>query len=77
MTTLQAVGSLIMLWGMFIEVRCVKYTVPVVTTRNSTVYLNIVTDHVHSFMSIMFPYVDGHNASFRCARLILNWCEKH
>ncbi|GBM40730.1 hypothetical protein AVEN_162192-1 [Araneus ventricosus] len=30
------------------------------TTLNRTAYINVVAEHVDSFMVIMFPYGDGH-----------------
>lgn len=48
---------------------------------NSTIYLNIIADHVHSFMAVIFSGEDGHiqqdNAPFHRALSVLNWFEEH
>lgn len=47
-----------MVWRMFSRSTLVPF-ISVNRTLNSTTYLNIVGDHVYSFMDIMFPYGDG------------------
>ncbi|GBN85621.1 Transposable element Tcb1 transposase [Araneus ventricosus] len=51
------------------------------TSLNSTDYLNIVTNHVHSFMAIMFPYGVGpfkqDNAPCHHAQSVSNWFEEN
>ncbi|GBO33401.1 hypothetical protein AVEN_39671-1 [Araneus ventricosus] len=59
MTTLLAGGGGIMVWGMFFW-STLGTLIFVDTTLYITAYLNIVANHVHSFMVIMFPYGDGH-----------------
>lgn len=55
--------------------------ISVETTLNNTVYLNIVSDHVHLFMAIMILYRDGHvlQENEHCHRALsaLNWFEEH
>ncbi|GBO08427.1 hypothetical protein AVEN_270100-1, partial [Araneus ventricosus] len=60
MTTLKAGGGKIMVWGM-ISWSTLGVLISVDTTLNSAAYLNIVSDYVHSFMAIMFPYGDTHS----------------
>ncbi|GBM23752.1 hypothetical protein AVEN_271116-1 [Araneus ventricosus] len=54
MTTPNAGGDEIMVWGMF-SWSTLGLLISVDTTLNSATYLNIVADHVNSFMAIMFP----------------------
>lgn len=54
MTTLQAGYDLIMEWGMF-SWSTLGLLISVDTALNSTTYLNIIANHVHSFMEIMSP----------------------
>ena len=52
-STVQAGGSGIMVWGMFSW-----HFGPLNTINhrlNSTAYLSIVADHVHPFMAIIYP----------------------
>lgn len=80
MTTLQAGGGGTMVWGMF-SWSTLGPLISLDITLNSTAYLNIVADHVHSFMATMFPSGDGHfqqdNAPCHRARTVTNWFEEH
>uniref|UniRef100_A0AAY5KDC6 Transposase Tc1-like domain-containing protein n=1 Tax=Esox lucius TaxID=8010 RepID=A0AAY5KDC6_ESOLU len=72
-TTVQAGGGGVMVWGMFSW-----HTLgPLVATGhnlNATAYLSIVSDHVHPFMTTMYPSSDGYfqqdNAPCHKARII-------
>lgn len=79
MTTLQAGGGGIMMWKAFSW--CTPS--PLIfgdTTLNSTAYVSIVADRVHSFMAIMFPYINDHfhqdNVPCHGARLVKNCFEE-
>ncbi|GBN19331.1 hypothetical protein AVEN_59630-1 [Araneus ventricosus] len=80
MTTLQAGVGGIVVWGMFFW-STLGPLVSVDTTLNSTAYLNIISDYVHSFMAIKFPYGDGHikkdNAPGHSARSFTNLFEEN
>lgn len=80
MTTLQAGGGGIMVWGMF-SWSTLGPLISVETSLNSTEYLRIVADHVHPFMAVMFPDGDGYfqqdNAPCHRARTVSQWFEEH
>uniref|UniRef100_A0AAY5L5G1 Transposase Tc1-like domain-containing protein n=1 Tax=Esox lucius TaxID=8010 RepID=A0AAY5L5G1_ESOLU len=72
-TTVQAGGGGVMVWGMFSW----HTLVPIGHRLNATAYLSIVSDHVHPFMTTMYPSSDGYfqqdNAPCHKARIISNW----
>ncbi len=55
--------------------------VPIQHRLNSTVYLSIVGDHVHPFMTTMYPSSDGYfqqdNAPCHKAQIISDWFLEH
>jgi len=58
-TTVQAAGGGVIVWGMF-SWHTLGPLVPIGHHLNATAYLSIVTDHVHPFMAIMYPSSDGY-----------------
>jgi len=71
-TTVQAGGGGVMVWGMFSW----QNLVPIGHRLNATAYLSIVSDHVHPFMDTMYPFSDGYfqenNGPCHKARIISN-----
>ncbi|XDV11899.1 hypothetical protein PO909_000694 [Leuciscus waleckii] len=67
-------------WGMF-SWHTLGPLVPIGHRLNATAYLSIVSDHVHSFMTTMYPSSDGYfqqdNAPCHKARIISNWFLEH
>jgi len=57
-TTVQASGGGVMVWGMF-SWHTLDSLVPIGHRLNATAYLTIVSDHVHPFMVTMYPTSDG------------------
>jgi len=55
--------------------------VPIGHHLKATAYLNIVSDHVHPFMAIMYPSSDGYfqqdNAPCHKAQISSNWFLEH
>jgi len=56
-TTVQAGGGGLMVWGMF-SWHTLGPLVPIWHCLNATAYLNIVSDHVHPFMATLYPSSD-------------------
>ncbi len=56
-STVQAGG--VMLWGIF-SWHTLGPLVPIEHRLNATAYLNIVADHVHPFMTTVYPSSDGY-----------------
>uniref|UniRef100_A0A9J8BJ31 Tc1-like transposase DDE domain-containing protein n=1 Tax=Cyprinus carpio carpio TaxID=630221 RepID=A0A9J8BJ31_CYPCA len=54
----HAGGGDVMVWGMF-SWHTLGPLVPIGHRLNATAYLSIVSDHVHPFMTIMYPSSDG------------------
>jgi len=52
-TTVQAGGGFVMVWGMF-SWHTLGPIVPIGHCLNATAYLSIVSDHVHPFMATMY-----------------------
>uniref|UniRef100_A0A3B3RJQ1 Transposase Tc1-like domain-containing protein n=1 Tax=Paramormyrops kingsleyae TaxID=1676925 RepID=A0A3B3RJQ1_9TELE len=80
-TTVQAAGGGgVMVWGMF-SWHTLGPLVPIGHRLNATAYLSIVSDHVHPFMTTMYPSSDGYfqqdNAPCHKARIISNWFLEH
>uniref|UniRef100_A0A8C1LXF1 Transposable element Tc1 transposase n=1 Tax=Cyprinus carpio TaxID=7962 RepID=A0A8C1LXF1_CYPCA len=79
-TTVQAGGGGVMVWGMF-SWHTLGPLVPIGHRLNATAYLSIVSDHVHPFMTTMYPSSDGYfqqdNAPCHKARIISNWFLEH
>ncbi len=54
-STVQAGGGGVMVWGIF----SFGPLVPIEHRLNTTAYLSIVADHVHPFMTTAYPSSDG------------------
>ncbi len=69
-----------MVWGIFPWHTLVPL-VPIEHRLNATSYLSIVADHVHPFMTIVYPSSDGyfqqHNAPCHKAQIISDWFLEH
>ncbi len=57
-STVQAGGGGVMVWGIF-SWHTLGPLVPVEHCLNATAYLSIVADHVHHFMTTVYPSSDG------------------
>uniref|UniRef100_A0A9J8AZF2 Tc1-like transposase DDE domain-containing protein n=2 Tax=Cyprinus carpio carpio TaxID=630221 RepID=A0A9J8AZF2_CYPCA len=79
-TTVQAGGGGVMVWGMF-SWHTLGPLVPIGYHLNATAYLSIVSDHVHPFKTTIYPSSDGYfqqdNAPCHKARIISNWFLEH
>ncbi len=53
-STVQAGGGGVMVWGIF-SLHTLGLLVPIEHRLNATAYLSIVVDHVHPFMTTVFP----------------------
>ncbi len=55
--------------------------VPIEHRLNATAYLSIFADHVHPFMTTVYPYSDGYfqqdNAPCHKAQIISDWFLEH
>uniref|UniRef100_A0AAY5KFF2 Transposase Tc1-like domain-containing protein n=1 Tax=Esox lucius TaxID=8010 RepID=A0AAY5KFF2_ESOLU len=58
-TTVHAAGGGVMVWGMF-SWHTLGPLVPIGHRLNATAYLSIDSDHVHPFMTTMYPSSDGY-----------------
>ncbi len=75
----QAAGGGVMVWGIF-SWHTLGPLVPFDHCLNATVYLSIVADHVHPFMSTVYHllmYFQQDNASCHKAQIISDWFLKH
>ncbi len=79
-STVQADGGGEMMWGIF-SMHTLVPLVPIEHCLNATSYLSIVTDHVHPFMTTVYPSSDGYfhhdNAPCYKAQIISNWFLEH
>ncbi len=79
-STVQAGGGGVMVWGMF-SWHTLGILVPIEHRLNATAYLSIVTDHVHPFMTTVYPSSDGYfqqdNAPCHKAEIISDWFLEH
>ncbi len=79
-STVQAAGGGVMVWGIF-SWHTLGPLVPIEHCLNATVYLSIVADHVHPFMTTVYPSSDGYfqqdNAPCRKAQIISDWFLQH
>ncbi len=57
-STVQAGGGGVMVWGIF-SWHTLGPLVPIENCLNATAYLSIVADHVHPFMTTMYPSSDA------------------
>ncbi len=79
-STVQAGGGGVMVWGVFLA-----HFGPLSTNwalyKNTTAYLSIVADHVHPFMTTVYPSSEGYfqqdNASCHKAQIISDWFLEH
>uniref|UniRef100_A0A8C6Q136 Transposase Tc1-like domain-containing protein n=1 Tax=Nothobranchius furzeri TaxID=105023 RepID=A0A8C6Q136_NOTFU len=79
-TTVQAGDGGVMVWGMF-SWHTLCPLLPTGHGLNATGILSIVSDHVHPFMTTMYPSSDGYfhkdNAPCHNAPIISNWFLEH
>ncbi|KAG8571489.1 hypothetical protein GDO81_011667 [Engystomops pustulosus] len=79
-STVQAGGGGVMVWGIF-SWHSLGPLVPIEHRCNATAYLSIVADHVHPFMTTMYPTSDGYfqqdNAPCHEAGIISDWFLEH
>ncbi len=79
-STVQAGGGGIMVWGIF-SWHTLGPLVPIEHRLNATAYLSIVADHVHPFMTTVYPSSDGYfqqdNAPCHKAQIISDWFLEH
>ncbi len=77
-STVQAGG--IMVWGIF-SWYTLGPLVPIEHRLNTTAYLSIVADHVHPFMTTVYPSSDSYfqqdNAQCHKAQIISDWFLEH
>ncbi len=75
----QAAGGGVMVWGIF-SWHTLGPFVPIEHHLNATAYLSIVADHVHPFMTTVYPSSDDHfqqdNACHK-AQIISDWFLEH
>ncbi len=55
----NAAGGVVMVWGIF-SWHTLGPLVPIEHHLNATAYLSIVADHVHPFMTTMYPSSDDY-----------------
>ncbi len=79
-STVQAGGGGVMGWGIFYW-HTLGPLVPIEHHLNATAYLSIVSDHVHPFMTTVYPSSDGYsqqdNAPCHKAQIISDWFLEH
>ncbi len=68
------------MWGIF-SLQTLGSLVPIEHRLYTTAYLSIVTDHVHPFMTTVYPSPDGYilqdNAPGHKAQIISDWFFEH
>ncbi len=80
-STVQAAGGGgIMVWGI-LSLHALGPLVPIEHCLNATTYLCIVSDHVHPFMTTVYPSSDGYfqqdNVPCHKAQIISDWFLEH
>ncbi len=79
-STVQAAGGGVMVWRIF-SWHTLGPLVPIEHHLNTTAYPSIVADHVHPFMTTVYPSFDGYfqqdNAPCHKAQIISDWFLKH
>uniref|UniRef100_A0A8C1UPJ7 Transposable element Tcb1 transposase n=1 Tax=Cyprinus carpio TaxID=7962 RepID=A0A8C1UPJ7_CYPCA len=79
-STVYAGGGGVMVWGIF-SWHTLGPLVPIEHRLNATAYLSIVSDHVHPFMTTVYPSSDGYfqqyNAPCHKAQIISDWFLEH
>ncbi len=66
----------VMVWGIF-SWHTLGPLVPIEHCLNATAYLSIVADHVHPFMTTVFPIFQQDNAPCHKAQIISDWFLEH
>ncbi len=73
-------GGGVMVWGIF-SWHTLGPLVPIEHRLNATAYPSIVADHVHPFMTTVYPSSDGYfqqdNAQYHKAQIISDWFLEH
>ncbi len=73
----QAGGGGVMVWGIF-SWHTLGPLVPIEHCSNTTVYLSIVADHVHLFMTTVYPSSDATSSRImHKAQIISDWFIEH
>ncbi len=79
-STVQAAGGGVMVWGIFYW-HILGPLVSIEHLLNTTAYLSIVADHVHPFMTTVYPCSEGYfqqdNAPRHKAQIISDWFLEH
>ncbi len=79
-STVQVGGGGVMVWGIF-SWHTLGPLVPIVHHLKATAYLSIVADHVHLFMTTVYPssygYFQQDNVSCHKAQIISDWFLEH
>ncbi len=79
-STVQAGGGGEMVWGIF-SMHTLVPLVPIEHCLNAKAYLSIVSDHVHPFMTTVYPssyrYFHHDNAPCYKAQIISDWFLEH
>ncbi len=79
-STVQAAGGSVMVWGIF-SWHTLGPLVLIEHRLNTTVYLSIVADHVHPFMTTVYQSSDDYfqqdNAPCHKAQIISDWFLEH
>ncbi len=79
-STVQAGGGGVMVWGIF-SWHTLGPLVPIEHRLNATVYLSIIADHVHPFMTTVYTssdeYFQQDNAPCHKAQIISDWFLEH
>ncbi len=79
-STVQAGGGGIIVWGIF-SWHTLGPLVPIEHCLNATAYLSIVADHVHPFITSVYPSSDAYfqqdNAPCHKAQIISDWFLEH
>ncbi len=81
-STVQAAGGGggVMVWGIF-SWHTLSLLLPIEHCLNATAYMSIVADHVHPFMTTVYPscvdYFQQDNAACHKAQIISDWFLEH
>ncbi len=79
-STVQAGGGGVMVWGIF-SWHTLGPLVPIEHSLNATAYLSIVADHVHPFMTTVYPSSDGYfqqdNTPCHKVQIMSDWFLEH
>ncbi len=79
-STVQAGGGGVRVWGIFSQ-HTLGPLVPIEHRLNATAYLSIVVDHVHPFMTTVYPSSDDYfqqdNAPCHKVQIISDWFLEH